>query len=202
MAHIHAALAAAGRSIDDIDIACYIIFSVDEDGDRARRAAKPIVAHYLRRNPDPTRAVFAGLDRDRVTQLQRRLRSASDGNRHDEAVAGGSRRCRERARRSRNAGRMHRSIAGFRRGRHQNPGALSHPWAGPAHRRRFDRRPGAAGVGRPQARAGSTGIGEARSSGTPALRVRDRRSNRPGQQVWNAVSSAFPALARPGCSRP
>ncbi len=87
MAHIHAALAAAGRSIDDIDIACYIIFSVDEDGDRARRAAKPIVAHYLRRNPDPTRAVFAGLDRDRVTQLQRRLRSAGDGNRHDEAVA-------------------------------------------------------------------------------------------------------------------
>lgn len=87
MDHIRAALGAAGRTIDDVDIAAYVIFSVDEDGARARDAAKPVVAHYLRRIPDPTRAVIAGLDRGRVEELHRTLNSAFPGDRYEAVVA-------------------------------------------------------------------------------------------------------------------
>ena len=76
MAHVRDAVAQSGRSIDDIDLACYIIFSIDEDGAAACRAAKPVVAHYLARIADPTRAAFAGLDVERVKALQDELRGA------------------------------------------------------------------------------------------------------------------------------
>ncbi len=87
IAHVHAALDAAGRSIDDIDVACYIIFSVDYEGSTAREAAKWVIAHYLRRIPDPTRAIIAGLDADQVTGLQTELRAAFEGGSYDAAVA-------------------------------------------------------------------------------------------------------------------
>ena len=87
MTHVRAALDAAGRASSDIDIACYIIFSVDEDGDAARNAAKSVIALYLRRIPDPTsRPVFAGLDGDRVLALTRSLRTAFDEGRYDAAI--------------------------------------------------------------------------------------------------------------------
>ena len=86
MVHLRNGLAEAGRSIDDIDLACYIIFSVDEDGGAARHAAKWVIAHYLRRIPDPTRAVFAGLELNQVKALQDELRAAHRENRLDDAV--------------------------------------------------------------------------------------------------------------------
>ncbi len=49
LGHAQAGLAAAGRDADEVDVACYIIFSVDEDGDAARAAAKGLIAHYLMR---------------------------------------------------------------------------------------------------------------------------------------------------------
>ena len=86
MAHLRDALAQAGRTADDIDIACYIIFSVDEDGAAARNAAKWVVSHYLQRIQEPTRVGFAGLDVERVTVLREELRAAHREGRLDQAV--------------------------------------------------------------------------------------------------------------------
>jgi len=86
MAHVRAAVAQAGRSIDDLDLACYIIFSVDEDGAVALQAAKRVVAHYLARIADPTRAGFAGLDIEQVGALQKELKIALLVGRFEEAI--------------------------------------------------------------------------------------------------------------------
>ena len=86
MAHIHNAVATSGRSIDDLDIAGYIIFSVDEDGQAARNAAKWVIAHYLARIADTTRAAFAGLDVGEIETLQKELRDAIHEERFASAV--------------------------------------------------------------------------------------------------------------------
>lgn len=79
--HARAGLAAAGRDIGDIDVACYIVFSVDEDGDAARAAAKALIAHYLMRIPDTVRFEYAGLDVGRMQSVQAGLKAASAANR-------------------------------------------------------------------------------------------------------------------------
>ncbi len=84
--HARAALAGTGRTIADIDVACYIIFSVDEDGDAARQAAKPLIAHYLRRIPDIIRFEYAGLDVSRMQALQAGLKEAFAEDRFGQAV--------------------------------------------------------------------------------------------------------------------
>ena len=71
MTHVRAALDAAGRAGSDVDIACYIIFSVDEDGDAARNAAKWVIALYLRRIPRSHRAA-------RLRRPRRRSRPRPD----------------------------------------------------------------------------------------------------------------------------
>jgi 5,10-methylenetetrahydromethanopterin reductase len=76
MANLRDALAQAGRSIDEIDISCYIIFSVDRDRDSARRAVKPLVAHYVRQIPDTARYELAGLDVPRMQALKGELQTA------------------------------------------------------------------------------------------------------------------------------
>ncbi len=86
MAHVRAALSQSGRSIDDLDLACYIIFSVDEDGAAACRAAKRVVAHYLARIADPTRAGFAGLDIEQIRALQSELKTALLEGRFEDAI--------------------------------------------------------------------------------------------------------------------
>ena len=73
MEHVRAGAAKAGRSTDEMDIADYIIFSVDEDGDAARRAAKHLVAHYVMRVADTFRYEAAGLDPERVSGIQQDL---------------------------------------------------------------------------------------------------------------------------------
>ena len=80
------ALAQAGRSIDDVDIACYIIFSVDQDGDAARQAAKWVIANYVMRLRDTIRYQYAGLDVARMAALERELRAAVEESRFDAAV--------------------------------------------------------------------------------------------------------------------
>ncbi|MEE8109752.1 MAG: LLM class flavin-dependent oxidoreductase [bacterium] len=87
MEDIRAGAAAAGRAVEEMDVACYIIFSVDEDGDAARRAAKDLVAHYLLKVPDTVRFAHAGLDVDRIVALQEELRKAEGEGRRADAVA-------------------------------------------------------------------------------------------------------------------
>ena len=86
LGHVQAGLAGTGRTIEDIDVACYIVFSVDEDGDAARAAAKRLIAHYLMRIPDTIRFEFAGLDVDRMQSLQAGLKAAFAESRYDRAV--------------------------------------------------------------------------------------------------------------------
>ena len=86
LGHVQAGLAGTGRTIEDIDVACYIIFSVDEDGDAARAAARRLIAHYLMRIPDTIRFEFAGLDVDRMQSLQAGLKAAFAESRYDRAV--------------------------------------------------------------------------------------------------------------------
>ncbi|MDE0059383.1 MAG: LLM class flavin-dependent oxidoreductase [Defluviicoccus sp.] len=86
LGHVRAALAGTGRTIEDIDIASYIIFSVDEDGDAARDAARRLIAHYLMRIPDTIRFEFAGLDVARMQSLQAGLRAAFAEGRYEGAV--------------------------------------------------------------------------------------------------------------------
>ena len=81
LGHARAGLAAAGRDIGEIDAACYIIFSVDEDGDAARAAARGLIAHYLMRIPDTIRFEYAGLDVARMQSVQAGLRAAAAANR-------------------------------------------------------------------------------------------------------------------------
>ena len=83
---VREALAGVGRGIEEIDVACYIIFSVDEDGDAARAHAKELIAHYLMRIPDTIRFEFAGLDVDRMKSVQAGLRAAFAENRYRRAV--------------------------------------------------------------------------------------------------------------------
>lgn len=84
--HLKDALAQAGRSIDNLDISCYIIFSVDQDRDAARRAAKPLVAHYIRQIPDTIRYEYAGLDVTRMQTLQSELRIAFMADKFQDAI--------------------------------------------------------------------------------------------------------------------
>jgi len=86
MGHLREALDRADRSIDDLDVSCYIIFSVDEDRDVARHAAKPLVAHYVRQVPDMARYEYAGLDVPRMQALQGDLRTAFMADRFQEAI--------------------------------------------------------------------------------------------------------------------
>ena len=85
--HVREALDGTGRTVEDIDVACYIVFSVDEDGGAARAAAKGLIAHYLMRIPDTIRFEYAGLDVERMRSLQARLKAARAGNRLERAVA-------------------------------------------------------------------------------------------------------------------
>ena len=84
---VREALDGTGRTVEDIDVACYIVFSVDEDGDAARAAAKGLIAHYLMRIPDTVRFEFAGLDVARMQSLQAGLKAAHAENRLERAVA-------------------------------------------------------------------------------------------------------------------
>lgn len=86
MGHVRQALDRAGRTIADLDVVCYIIFSVDEDGDAARHAAKWLIAHYLRRIPDTIRFEYAGLDVARMQALQGDLKAAFAEDRYQAAV--------------------------------------------------------------------------------------------------------------------
>lgn len=88
MGHVRQSMDRAGRPIDDLDIVCYIIFSVDEDGDKARHAAKWLIAHYLRRIPDTIRFEYAGLDIARMQALQQDLKTAFAEDRYQAAVDG------------------------------------------------------------------------------------------------------------------
>ena len=85
--HVCEALDGTGRTVEDIDVACYIVFSVDEDGDAARAAAKGLIAHYLMRIPDTIRFEYAGLDVERMQSLQAGLKAARADNRLERAVA-------------------------------------------------------------------------------------------------------------------
>lgn len=87
LGHARAGLAAAGRDAGEVDVACYIVFSVDEDGDAARDAAKGLIAHYLMRIPDTIRFEYAGLDVARMRTVQAGLRAASAEDRLGPAVA-------------------------------------------------------------------------------------------------------------------
>lgn len=87
LGHVREALDGTGRTMKDIDVACYIVFSVDEDGDAARAAAKGLIAHYLMRIPDTIRFEFAGLDVARMQSLQAGLTAARADNRLERAVA-------------------------------------------------------------------------------------------------------------------
>lgn len=86
MGHLKDALARTGRSIDDLDVSCYIIFSVDADRDAARHAAKPLVAHYVRQIPDSMRYEYAGLDVPRMQALQGELRTAFMAGKFQDAI--------------------------------------------------------------------------------------------------------------------
>ena len=86
LGHVRQALAGTGRAIEDIDVACYIIFSVDEDGDAARAAARGLIAHYLMRIPDTIRFEFAGLDVARMQSVQAGLKAAFAENRYRQSV--------------------------------------------------------------------------------------------------------------------
>ena len=86
MGHLREALAQADRSIDDLDVSCYIIFSVDQDRDAARHAAKRLVAHYVRRIPDTIRYEYAGLDVPRMQALQGELRTAFMADKYQDAI--------------------------------------------------------------------------------------------------------------------
>jgi alkanesulfonate monooxygenase SsuD/methylene tetrahydromethanopterin reductase-like flavin-dependent oxidoreductase (luciferase family) len=61
LAHVRAGAKGVARSLEDMDIACYVIFSVDEDVEAARQAAKELVASYLTLVLDPVRITDAGL---------------------------------------------------------------------------------------------------------------------------------------------
>ena len=87
LGHVRDALAGTGRGIGDIDTACYIVFSVDEDGDAARDAAKGLIAHYLMRIPDTIRFEHAGLDVGRMQAIQAGLKAAAAEDRLAPAVA-------------------------------------------------------------------------------------------------------------------
>lgn len=87
LGHARAGLAAAGRDPGEVDVACYIVFSVDEDGAAARAAARGLIAHYLMRIPDTIRFEYAGLDVARMQSVQAGLRAASAANRLGPAVA-------------------------------------------------------------------------------------------------------------------
>lgn len=87
MEHVKAGAARAGRSVEEMDIASYIIFSVDRDGARARAAAKPLIGRYLMRALDPARISLAGLSMDRMAQIREGLEKAQRENRLEEAVA-------------------------------------------------------------------------------------------------------------------
>ena len=87
MAHVREALVGTPRSIDDLDISCYIIFSVDEDRNAARDAARPLIAHYVMQIPDMTRYQYAGLDIPMMEGLQCELRTAFKGNGFKDAIA-------------------------------------------------------------------------------------------------------------------
>lgn len=76
----------AGRSLADMDVACYIIFSVDEDGAEARHAAKELVATYLTLVLDPVRITEAGLSVDEVASVRERLLEADRAGRLREAA--------------------------------------------------------------------------------------------------------------------
>ena len=86
MGHLEDALAETNRSIDDLDVSCYIILSVDPDRSAARNAAKPLVAHYVRQVPDTKRYEFAGLDVTGMLALQRELRTAFMSGTFQEAI--------------------------------------------------------------------------------------------------------------------
>ena len=86
MEHVRTGAAKAGRSTDEMDIADYIIFSVDEDGDAARRAVKHLVAHYVMRVADTFRYEAAGLDPERLVGIQKDLLEAERQNRLADAI--------------------------------------------------------------------------------------------------------------------
>ncbi len=86
MEHVRAGAAEAGRAAEDLDIACYVIFAVDPDGDAARQAVKGLLAHYVMRIPDTERFIHAGLAVDRMAALQKDLREAEGENRLAAAV--------------------------------------------------------------------------------------------------------------------
>ncbi len=86
MEHVRAGAAEAGRAVEEMDIACYVIFAVDLDGDAARQAVKGLVAHYVMRIPDTARFIHAGLAVDRMAALQKDLREAEGENRLAAAV--------------------------------------------------------------------------------------------------------------------
>ena len=86
LGHARAGLAAAGRDPGEVDVACYIVFSVDEDGDAARAAARGLIAHYPMRIPDTVRFEYAGLDVGRMQSAQAGLRAASAEGRLGPAV--------------------------------------------------------------------------------------------------------------------
>ena len=87
MEHLRDALAHADRSIDEIDVSCYIIFSVDKDRDAARNAAKPLVAHYVRQIRDTARFELAGLDIPEMQSLKDDLQTAFMADKLHEASA-------------------------------------------------------------------------------------------------------------------
>ena len=84
--HLEDALAETNRSIDDLDVSCYIILSVDRDRSIARNAAKPLVAHYVRQVPDTTRFEFAGLDVNQMLALEREFRTPFFAGTFQEAI--------------------------------------------------------------------------------------------------------------------
>ena len=86
MEHIREGAAQTGRSLDEMDIACYIIFSVDEEGDAARQATKVLVAYYLRKIPNTDHFLHAGLDVPPLQNLQNRLRQAHSEDRFSDAI--------------------------------------------------------------------------------------------------------------------
>ena len=174
LGHARAGLAAAGRDIGEIDAACYIIFSVDEDGDAARAAARGLIAHYLMRIPDTIRFEYAGLDVARMQSVQAGLRAAAAANRlgpaaealDDDIVAALA-----------VAGTPEECIAGsrtLRRRRSRDPRPLPRPRSRPPGVDRPDRRTRPPRARRVRARA----LGGPRSASRPCAGPPSGRSSR------------------------
>lgn len=87
MNHVQTSVTKSGRSIEEMDIADYIIFSVDEDGDAARQAAKALVAHYVMRVADTFRYEAAGLDPENVAKIRKNLLETEHQNRLNDGIA-------------------------------------------------------------------------------------------------------------------